>query len=112
MGRPKHIQTTELPDVDVVEMDCEGSEISILENMNINPRCMIIELHPHRYGEPRNKGIHLVEELGYQIVDVVDQYGNTIEYERFKMFMHGDSSDALSTEFTKPFIISCVKPLN
>lgn len=109
MGDPKQVHPAELSDVDVIEMDCEGSEISILNEMNITPRCMIIELHPHRYGEPYNKGIQVIEDLGYEIVDVVDQYGETVGYERFKKLMYRDSSDELIPEFTEPFIAACMR---
>jgi hypothetical protein len=34
-----------LPDCDVLVLDCEGTEIEILEEMEIKPRAVIVETH-------------------------------------------------------------------
>lgn len=33
--------------IDILELDCEGSEVEILESMNIKPKYIIVELHPN-----------------------------------------------------------------
>lgn len=44
-------QSTEFIDInklkfDVLELDCEGSEIEILHDLSIHPRHIIVEMHP------------------------------------------------------------------
>ena len=39
------IKPDELPDCDVLELDCEGAEISILNEMIVRPRAIIVETH-------------------------------------------------------------------
>jgi hypothetical protein len=34
-----------LPDCDVLELDCEGAEILVIENMRIKPRAILVETH-------------------------------------------------------------------
>lgn len=50
----------DIPDCDVLELDCEGSEISILESIRIRPRVIIIELHPWLYPEDPSKPIEIL----------------------------------------------------
>jgi hypothetical protein len=40
-----------LPECDYLELDCEGSEKSILEKMRINPKFIVVEVHPKLIGE-------------------------------------------------------------
>ena len=46
------VHPADLPACDVLEMDCEGSELGILEGMQIRPRVLIVELHPTMYDAP------------------------------------------------------------
>jgi len=51
------VNPNELENCDVLEMDCEGSELDILKELSIRPRCMIIEQHYHQsfapFSDPR-----------------------------------------------------------
>jgi len=57
----------ELPDVDVLEMDCEGSEIEILDALEIRPRVLIVELHPNKFDGPNKAPLQMIQEMGYEI---------------------------------------------
>jgi hypothetical protein len=43
------IHPGDLPECDVLEMDCEGAELDILREMVIRPDVLIIEVHPRRH---------------------------------------------------------------
>lgn len=59
-----HVAPGDLPNCDVLEMDCEGSEVDILPNLDIRPETLIVETHRNK---PTVEG-HL-ERLGYEAVD-------------------------------------------
>lgn len=40
------VSPSDLPDCDVLVMDCEGAEWSILEGLNQRPRVLVVEVHP------------------------------------------------------------------
>lgn len=44
-GGADTVQPHELPDCDVLELDCEGAEIEVLEEMSIRPHTVIVETH-------------------------------------------------------------------
>jgi len=45
MGGATTVPPEELPDCDVLVLDCEGAEIGILETMAIDPRAVLVETH-------------------------------------------------------------------
>ena len=64
------VSPAELPECDVLELDCEGSEIGILSDMTIRPRAIAVETHGV-YGAPTTMVGELLENLGY----AVHEYG-------------------------------------
>lgn len=66
------VSPSELPDADVVEMDCEGAELEILREMEITPRTVLVETHA-QFGAPRDRVLAVLEERGYRIESVVDK---------------------------------------
>lgn len=42
------VSVSDLPDCDVLEMDCEGAEGKIIENLDIFPQIIIVETHPEK----------------------------------------------------------------
>lgn len=40
------VSPTDLPEADVLELDCEGAELEILEQITFRPRILSIEAHP------------------------------------------------------------------
>lgn len=57
----------DIPEADVWDIDCEGAEIEILQNLPYNPSTILVETHDNHA-----EVIRLLEDLDYQIVDVVD----------------------------------------
>jgi len=63
-----HVAPDEIPDCDILELDCEGSEIEILRSMTIRPRAIIVEIHPFLFAEDPAWVTDRLAELGYRIV--------------------------------------------
>jgi hypothetical protein len=66
------VHPRELPDCDLLELDCEGAEKNILEEMEILPRIIIVETHPDFDSDPDT----IKEILGgkeYEFVSEVDR---------------------------------------
>ncbi len=79
VGNPSHVYGSTdqamqiapeaLPECDVLELDCEGSEISILSQMTIRPRVVLVETHGV-YGAPTERCRELLESRGYTVTDL------------------------------------------
>jgi hypothetical protein len=63
------ISPVDLPPCDVLELDCEGSEIEILETMVLQPRAIIVETHG-LFGAPTARVAALLEARGYDVNDL------------------------------------------
>ncbi|WP_123620075.1 FkbM family methyltransferase [Halorubrum sp. CSM-61] len=64
----------DLPDADVYEMDCEGAEIPILENLVVRPDILLVETHRNH-----SEVVSLLDDLDYEIEDVVSDGHNQWE---------------------------------
>lgn len=53
-----------LEECDILELDCEGSEIEILSKMKIRPREIIVETHGV-HGAPTSSVMNILQEMGY-----------------------------------------------
>jgi hypothetical protein len=60
------IGPTSLPNCDVLELDCEGAEQTILEKITIRPRVILVETHAYLGSSP-DKIRTLLHELLYEI---------------------------------------------
>ena len=58
-----------LPKCDVLEMDIEGAELTVIKNLKIRPRVIIVETHGKK-GSPTKKVQKSLEKLNYSIVDI------------------------------------------
>lgn len=67
LGSAPTVSPEELPDFDVLEMDCEGAELKILNELTQQPRVIIVEVHPPEVAEKDVRSI--LQELNYEIVD-------------------------------------------
>lgn len=65
-GDAEYLSPSRLSDCDILELDCEGSEIDILENINIHPRVIIVESHGYK-GSPSSKIAEILKNKGYRI---------------------------------------------
>lgn len=76
------VSPDELPDCDVLELDCEGAEIDILNNLQICPGVILVESHGI-YEAPSAKVKEVLETKSYKIVseEVADQaeYENCVD---------------------------------
>ena len=63
------VSAKNLPDCDMLEMDCEGAEGMILDQMNIRPRVILVETHGH-LGTPSHLIRNKLEILGYSVSDL------------------------------------------
>lgn len=61
------VDTKDLPECDVLELDCEGSEVEILDELNSSPRVVIAELHPWQYPDVPRKPLQMLNNLGYDV---------------------------------------------
>lgn len=65
----RSVSVDELPECDLLELDCEGSEIRILENLDRRPRNILVESHGIN-GAPTEDVVERLEDLGYDIEDI------------------------------------------
>lgn len=64
----KIIQSKDLPECDVLQLDCEGAERSILSDLVARPRVVITETHG-LYGSPTKEVAFVLSQMGYSIED-------------------------------------------
>jgi hypothetical protein len=62
------VPPSELPECDVLELDCEGAEIMILRNMRLRPRVIAVETHGVN-GAPSKLVTEILEQLDYAVED-------------------------------------------
>lgn len=60
------LEPAELPACDVLDLDCEGAELAVLEGLDVRPRLLTVEAHPH-LGCSREAVEDQLEELGYAV---------------------------------------------
>lgn len=60
------VSPSSLPSADVLELDCEGAELEILEGLNQRPRAIVVETHEN-LGAPPEAVENQLMELGYTI---------------------------------------------
>jgi hypothetical protein len=70
IGNPPTLPAKELPDCDVLIMDCEGAELPILQNIDVRPRLIIVEAHP-TLNSPKEEVKKLLDRLEYDIISSV-----------------------------------------
>jgi hypothetical protein len=58
------ISPSQLPACNVLQLDCEGSEVEILRELTIQPRVILVETHG-LYGAPTDLVASLLEKRGY-----------------------------------------------
>lgn len=87
-------------DFDVLEMDCEGSELSILQSLYKNPKYIIVELHPwlfdHHYRDFDNF-LHYMMSKGYQYHFSYGQNGDYLDISYARKYYNFSSSRTQST---------------
>ncbi|MEO8668573.1 MAG: FkbM family methyltransferase [Bauldia sp.] len=59
----------DLPECDLLELDCEGAEVAILTGMTIRPPIILVETHG-LYGAPTAATRDLLRSNGYEVSDL------------------------------------------
>lgn len=62
------VHPSDLPDCDVLELDCEGAEVEILQEMDIRPGTVVVETHAE-FDASTEKVKNVLSDLGYEIVE-------------------------------------------
>jgi Methyltransferase FkbM domain len=65
----KLLAPEDLPNCDVLEMDCEGAEIEILDRLKFFPRVILVETHGV-HGAPTDNVRKMLESRGYDVADL------------------------------------------
>lgn len=78
---PKRLDPGDLPRCDVLELDCEGAELGILQSLEITPRVIIVEMHPKEFDAPPDAVLDILETNGYDIVGRWSNPGDEISQE-------------------------------
>jgi hypothetical protein len=75
------VAASDLPACDVLELDCEGSELSILEGLTIRPRAMIVEIHHFKGGFDPTAVLDELDRLGYRLAGRHTHAGAALRHE-------------------------------
>lgn len=65
-GSPSRVDPGDLPKCEVMELDCEGAEITILENMQVRPGSILVESHGI-HGAPTDEVRRILRDKGYAV---------------------------------------------
>ena len=65
-GEAKRIDPKEIENCDILELDCEGSELDILRKIEFSPRVIVVETHGH-LGASTDDVRSLLKGKGYSI---------------------------------------------
>jgi hypothetical protein len=72
LGEPKLIDPEDLPECDIMGLDCEGAETDILQEMSNSPSRVVVESHGW-LGSSTSDIKQILENRGYQIIDEIPQ---------------------------------------
>jgi hypothetical protein len=81
------IKPEKIPDCDVLELDCEGSEIDVLRELPIQPRAIIAELHPWNFQDKPDTILEILTELGYELTHRFGHDGTTLSEKEFETLL-------------------------
>lgn len=65
----EHRQPNQLPECNVLVMDCEGSEVDVISRMDICPSRIIVETHGC-FQKPTRKTIDMLKSKGYTVTSI------------------------------------------
>lgn len=88
------VEITDLPDCDVLELDCEGSELAILRELAIRPRVIIVEIHPYKGDFEPTAVLDELDRLAYDIERRYTHQGAELTQARLLETLH----DRVETE--------------
>jgi hypothetical protein len=101
-------------DFDVLEMDCEGSELSILSSLTKRPRNIIVELHPRHFPQEYKDFdvfLNLMETKGYKYQFAYGHNGDYLDIEYARKYYNSTNvrgnNDSCSEERNQHFFGAC-----
>ena len=68
----ERLEATDLTACETLVLDCEGAEVQILDEMNMEPSTVIVEAHP-MFGSPRKAVEEALEDHGYEVIEAADE---------------------------------------
>lgn len=68
-------------DIDVLELDCEGSELQIISNLKIKPKFIIVEVHPNLNSISYLDFLSLIEKKNYSIIQAFTVNGDEVNFQ-------------------------------
>lgn len=86
------VDPSDVPDCDVIEMDCEGAEVDIIREMGIRPRAAIIEVHPGAYPETPDVVRSAMSDIGYNDVGLATNEGRELSESEFESILHENAA--------------------
>lgn len=82
-----------IPACDVLELDCEGAEIEIIESINFTPRALIVELHPWSFNYEYENILSIMSSNGYYLKKCYGHEGNEVGPEESKIMYNRSKND-------------------
>jgi hypothetical protein len=73
-------------DFDILELDCEGSEIEILQNLTARPRHIVVEMHPMYRDIDIVDFLEMMKSKGYILANIYTVNGDVVISEEIQMF--------------------------
>jgi hypothetical protein len=73
-------------DFDILELDCEGSEIEILQDLTARPRHIIVEMHPMYRDIDIVDFLEMMNSKRYMLANIYTVNGDVVIPEEIKMF--------------------------
>lgn len=74
-GDAEVIEPADMPDCDVLVLDCEGAEYEILQDIRQRPGTIVVETHGF-LGTPESDVRHVLSDIGYEVVKRRPEYEN------------------------------------
>lgn len=93
------VRPDELPACDVLELDCEGAELAILDGLDPDrlPRLIAVEIHPIKLDGETDAVLERLEALGYDIDRRLTHDGTVLGQDRFAALLEGETLDVGDT---------------
>jgi len=66
-SKAQYLEADAIPECDVLELDCEGAEIPILQDLDFKPRNIVVESH-EGFEAPKDKVVSILGDQGYEIL--------------------------------------------
>jgi len=97
VGNPDHVygeskqQTTRVTNInelkfDILELDCEGSEIEILRDLTARPRHIIVEMHPMFRDIDIDGFLEMMKSKGYLLANIYTVNGDVVNTNNINVF--------------------------